>query len=73
MRKQTLTLLLTLSTLTVAAQGKDLEAIYQQIDEAIDHFPEYVARHEAQISDASRAYRLAHQPADQYAQAFKLY
>ena len=55
MRKQTLTLLLTLSTLTVAAQGKDLEAIYQQIDEAIDHFPEYVARHEAQISDASRA------------------
>ena len=73
MRKQTLTLLLTLSTLTVAAQGKDLEAIYQQIDEAIDHFPEYVARHEALISDASRAYRLAHQPADQYAQAFKLY
>ena len=73
MRKQTLTLLLTLSTLTVAAQGKDLEAIYQQIDEAIDHFPEYVARHEAQISDASRAYRLAHQPADQYAQAFRLY
>ena len=73
MRKQTLTLLLTLSTLTVAAQGKDLEAIYQQIDEAIDHFPEYVARHEAQISDASRAYRLAHQPSDQYAQAFKLY
>ena len=73
MRKQTLTLLLTLSTLTVAAQGKDLEAIYQQIDEAIDHFPEYVARHEAQISDASRAYRLAHQSADQYAQAFKLY
>ena len=73
MRKQIVTLLLTLSALTVSAQDKDLEGLYRQIDEAIDHFPEYVARHEAQISDASRAYRLAHQPADQYAQAFRLY
>ena len=62
-----------LSALTVSAQDKDLEGLYRQIDEAIDHFPEYVARHETQISDASRAYRLAHQPADQYAQAFRLY
>ncbi len=73
MRKQIVTLLLTLSALTVSAQDKDLEGLYRQIDEAIDHFPEYVARHETQISDASRAYRLAHQPADQYAQAFRLY
>ena len=73
MRKQIVTLLLTLSALTVSAQDKDLEGLYRQIDEAIGHFPEYVARHEAQISDASRAYRLAHQPADQYAHAFRLY
>ncbi len=73
MRKQIVTLLLTLSALTVSAQDKDLEGLYRQIDEAIDHFPEYVARHETQISDASRAYRLAHQPADQYTQAFRLY
>ena len=50
MKKLILSFFLTLTALTVSAQDKDLEGLYRQIDEAIDNFPVYVARHEAQIN-----------------------
>jgi len=60
-------------TLAVSAQGKDVEALCQQIDEAIVHFPDYVARHESRIAESRKAYRQAHTPQAQYTQAFQLY
>ena len=68
-----LSLLSLLSGLPVVADNDGLQAIYRQIDEAIDHSPEYVAEYEKQIEEKRQEYIGAEMAEDKYQLAFKLY
>jgi hypothetical protein len=68
-----LSLLFLLSGLPVVADNDGLQAIYRQIDEAIDHSPEYVAEYEEQIEEKRQEYIGAEMAEDKYQLAFKLY
>ena len=50
-----------------------MQAIYEQIDDAIDHSPEYVADYERQIEDKRLQYVKATAPEEKYQLAFELY
>ena len=80
----TLTIVLAVlgSTIPEAAQANDeqvdLEALYQQIDKAIDEYPQYVADREQQISNARQSYLTSDgkkklQAAEQLFELFKPY
>ena len=73
MKKLLLTILTMLSILPTFAQIDDLLVIYQQIDDAIDHSPEYVADYERQIEEKRQQYVRAITSEDKYQLAFKLY
>ena len=45
-----------LSSLLAQAQGTDLQDLYRQVDEAIDHSPEYVADYEREIAGLRKEY-----------------
>ena len=68
-----LSLLFLLSGLPVVADNDGFQAIYRQIDEAIDHSPEYVAEYEKQIEEKRQEYVGAEMAEDKYQLAFKLY
>ena len=55
------------------AQKYDVASVYQQIDEAIDHSPEYVSEYEGQIEEQRQQYVRAVTPEDKYQLAFRLY
>jgi hypothetical protein len=73
MKKLLLFLLLLSSSLSKAAKDFDMQSIYQQIDEAIDHSPEYVADYEHQIEEKRRQYIKAATPEEKYLLAYQLY
>ena len=51
----------------------DLQDCYRQIDEAIDHSPDYVAEYERQIEEKRQQYLRAVTAEDRYQLAFSLY
>ena len=55
MRYCLITLLLA-AFLPALAQERNLEELYRQIDEAIDHSPEYVAAYETRINEVKESY-----------------
>ena len=59
--------------LSLSAEEYDLQAIYEQIDDAIDHSPEYVADYERQIEEKRLQYVKAASPEEKYQLAFELY
>ena len=68
-----LSLLSLLSGLPAVADDDGLQAIYRQIDEAIDHSSEYVAEYEKQIEEKRQEYVGAETAEDKYQLAYKLY
>ena len=62
-----------LAVLPLNAKGDDLQAIFKQIDDAIDHSPEYVAEYEKQIEVKRLQYVKATAPEEKYQLAFQLY
>ena len=75
MKKLQLLILLFLAVLPLNAKDDDddLQAIYKQIDEAIDHSPEYVAEYEKEIEGKRLKYVKASAPEEKYQLAFQLY
>lgn len=74
MKKLQLLILLFLAVLPLNAKDDDdLQAIYKQIDEAIDHSPEYVAEYEKKIEGKRLKYVKAPAPEEKYQLAFQLY
>ena len=73
MKKKLLLLLALMFGLTATAQKYDVESVYQQIDEAINHSPEYVSEYEAQIEEQRQQYVKAVTPEDKFKLAFRLY
>ena len=61
------------SGLYISAQSYDLKAVYQQIDEAIEQSPRYVADYEAKIEEERQQYLRAVTPEDKYQLAYSLY
>lgn len=59
--------------LSLSAETYDLQAIYEQIDDAIDHSPEYVADYERQNEEKRLQYVKAASPEEKYQLAFELY
>ena len=51
-----LIILLLAAFLPALAQERNLEELYRQIDEAIDHSPEYVAAYETRINEVKESY-----------------
>ena len=73
MKRTLLLLTVLLAGLSLSAEEYDLQAIYEQIDDAIDHSPEYVADYERQIEDKRLQYVKATAPEEKYQLAFELY
>ena len=59
--------------LALGAENRDLQDCYRQIDEAIDHSPDYVAEYERQIEEKRQQYLRAVTAEDRYQLAFSLY
>ena len=59
--------------LVMGAENTDLRECYRQIDEAIDHSPEYVAEYERQIEEKRQQYLRAVTAEDRYQLAYSLY
>ena len=59
--------------LTATAQKYDVESVFQQIDKAIDHSPEYVSEYETQIEEQRQQYVKAVTTEDKFQLAFRLY
>ena len=59
--------------LTATAQKYDVESVFQQIDKAIDHSPEYVSEYETQIEEQRQQYVKAVTTEDKFQMAFRLY
>ena len=59
--------------ITSGADDKDLQEYYRQIDEAIDHSPEYVAQHEQKIGDERRALAQEATQEGRFLRNFRLY
>ena len=72
MRKMLLTVVALVASLMVFAQGRDLEGLYRQIDEAIAESPRFVAQREAKITAARHAYEQA-SGRQKYEAGFHLY
>ena len=68
-----LTFLLMAAEITSGADDKDLQEYYRQIDEAIDHSPEYVAQHEQKIGDERRALAQEATQEGRFLRNFRLY
>jgi len=66
-------LLIFTTIITTAASAQDYESLYQRVDEALEHFPEYVAKRESRIATALEVYRKEEDPARKYDKAFALY
>ena len=73
MKKKLLLLLALMLGLTATAQKYDVESVFQQIDKAIDHSPEYVSEYETQIEEQRQQYVKAVTPEDKFQLAFRLY
>ena len=73
MKRTLLFLWVLMTNLSLSARDYDLQAIYQQVDEAIDHSPEYVADYERQIEEKRLQYVKAVTPDEKYQLAFQLY
>ena len=59
--------------LVMGAENTDLRECYRQIDEAIDHSPEYVVEYERQIEEKRQQYLRAVTAEDRYQLAYSLY
>ena len=68
-----LTAVLFLCTNALSAQEAEQQELYRQIDEAIAHFPEYVAKYEQQIEGVRKEYAQAKAPKERYRLAMSLY
>ena len=73
MRKKLLLLIALMMGLTALAENYNVESVYRQIDEAIDHSPEYVAEYEQQIEEKRQQYVRAVTTEDKYLLAYRLY
>ena len=73
MKKKLLLLLALMLGLTATAQKYDVESVFQQIDKAIDHSPEYVSEYETQIEEKRQQYVKAVTTEDKFQLAFRLY
>ena len=73
MKKKLLLLLALMLGLTATAQKYDVESVFQQIDKAIDHSPEYVSEYETQIEEQRQQYVKAVTIEDKFQMAFRLY
>ena len=73
MKKKLLLLLALMLGLTATAQKYDVESVFQQIDKAIDHSPEYVSEYETQIEEQRQQYVKAVTTEDKFQLAFRLY
>jgi len=72
MQKLILAILILMVSFTSVAQDRDLEELYQQIDEAIAESPRFVAQREAKITSARHAYEQA-VGQQKYEEGFRLY
>ena len=71
--RRVLTVIFSFLSIVAVAQNDDLESCLRQIDEAIEESPQTVSRYERQIEETRLQYRHAHQPAEKYQLAFRLY
>lgn len=73
MTRLLLTGVLLLLTAVTSAQNLDLKDLYRQVDEEIEHFPEYVAKYEQQIDASRMEYQKAKTPQGRLRLALVLY
>ena len=73
MTRLLLTGVLLLLTAVTSAQNLDLKDLYRQVDEEIEHFPEYVAKYEQQIDASRMEYQKAKTPQERLRLALVLY
>ena len=73
MTRLLLTSVFLLLTAVANAQKLDLDDLYRQVDQEIEHFPEYVAQYEQQIAATRTDYQKAKTQQERYRLALALY
>ena len=73
MTRLLLTSVFLLLTAVINAQKLNLDDLYRQVDQEIEHFPEYVAQYEQQIAAARTDYQKAKTQQERYRLALALY
>ena len=73
MTRLLLTSVFLLLTAVINAQKLDLDDLYRQVDQEIEHFPEYVAQYEQQIAATRTDYQKAKNQQERYRLALALY
>ena len=73
MTRLLLTSVFLLLTAVINAQKLDLDDLYRQVDQEIEHFPEYVAQYEQQIAATRTDYQKAKTQQERYRLALALY
>ena len=73
MTRLLLTSVFLLLTAVINAQKLNLDELYRQVDQEIEHFPEYVAQYEQQIAATRTDYQKAKTQQERYRLALALY
>ena len=73
MTRLLLTSVFLLLTAVINAQKLNLDDLYHQVDQEIEHFPEYVAQYEQQIAATRTDYQKAKNQQERYRLALALY
>ena len=73
MTRLLLTSVFLLLTAVINAQKLNLDDLYRQVDQEIEHFPEYVAQYEQQIAATRTDYQKAKTQQERYRLALALY
>ena len=73
MTRLLLTSVFLLLTAVINAQKLNLDDLYRQVDQEIEHFPEYVAQYEQQIAATRTDYQKAKNQQERYRLALALY
>ena len=73
MTRLLLTSVFLLLTAVINAQKLNLDDLYRQVDQEIEHFPEYVAQYEQQIAATRTDYQKAKTQRDRYCRAVALH
>ena len=73
MTRLLLTIVFLLLTAVINAQKLNLDELYRQVDQEIEHFPEYVAQYEQQIAATRTDYQKAKTQQERYRLALALY
>ena len=73
MTRLLLTSVFLLLTAVINAQKLNLDELYRQVDQEIEHFPEYVAQYEQQIAATRTDYQKAKNQQERYRLALALY